>query len=123
MDLVGKHGRVRTVPMPTWVKVAIDTWTNPAGVVDGYLFRSINRGGQVLGNLLSEKVVWQMLRPYAAAAGVSKPTRSTFDGQNGWRFETHHPRQTTRSSCSFSLVTCRTVSTGSLHALSAPESS
>jgi hypothetical protein len=23
VDLVGKHGRVRTVPMPTWVKVAI----------------------------------------------------------------------------------------------------
>jgi site-specific recombinase XerD len=24
VDLLGKHGRVRTVPMPTWVKVAID---------------------------------------------------------------------------------------------------
>ena len=24
VDLVGKHGRVRTVPMPTWVKKAID---------------------------------------------------------------------------------------------------
>jgi site-specific recombinase XerC len=39
VDLVGKHGRVRTVPMPTWVKVAIDTWTSPAGVLDGYVFR------------------------------------------------------------------------------------
>ena len=29
VDLVGKHGRVRTVPMPTWVKVAIDAWTRP----------------------------------------------------------------------------------------------
>jgi hypothetical protein len=37
VDLVGKHGRVRTVPMPTWVKVAIDRWTTPAGVVDGYV--------------------------------------------------------------------------------------
>src|ERR1022692_1550780 len=26
VDLVGKHGRVRTAPMPTWVKVAIDAW-------------------------------------------------------------------------------------------------
>jgi site-specific recombinase XerD len=25
VDLLGKHGRVRTVPMPVWVKVAIDT--------------------------------------------------------------------------------------------------
>ena len=68
--IVGKHGRVLTVPMPTWVKVAIDTWTSPADVVDGYVFRSVNRGDQVQGNVLSEKVVWQMLRPYAAAAGV-----------------------------------------------------
>src|SRR5258705_1294550 len=28
VDLLGKHGRVRTIPMPTWVKVAIDAWTS-----------------------------------------------------------------------------------------------
>src|ERR1039457_3834444 len=70
VDLFGKHGRVRTVPMPVWVKVAIDAWTAPAGVVDGYVFRPVNRGDQVQGDVLSEKVVWQMLRPYATAAGV-----------------------------------------------------
>jgi len=32
VDLVGKHGRVRTIPMPTWVKVAIDAWTSAAGL-------------------------------------------------------------------------------------------
>ena len=37
VDLVGKHGRVRTAPMPTWVKVATDAWTGPAGVADGHL--------------------------------------------------------------------------------------
>src|SRR5881397_1662455 len=46
VDLVGKHGRVRTVPMPTWVKVAIDGWTSEVGVTEGYLFRPINRGDQ-----------------------------------------------------------------------------
>ena len=55
--------------MPTWVKVAIDAWTGPAGVMDGHVFR-FNRGDQVAGDVLSEKVVWQMLLPYAAAAGV-----------------------------------------------------
>jgi hypothetical protein len=35
VDMVGKHGRVRTVPMPTWVKVAIDAWTSAAAVGDG----------------------------------------------------------------------------------------
>src|SRR5664279_2006242 len=41
VDLVGKHGRVRTVPMPTWVKVAIDAWTSVAEVADGYVFRPV----------------------------------------------------------------------------------
>ena len=35
VDLRGKHGRVRTIPMPPWVKVATDAWTTAAGVVDG----------------------------------------------------------------------------------------
>ena len=26
VDLVGKHGRVRTVPMPSWAKAALDGW-------------------------------------------------------------------------------------------------
>jgi integrase len=41
-----------------------------SGVVDGYAFRPVLRGDQVQGEVLSEKVVWQMLRPYARAAGV-----------------------------------------------------
>jgi len=71
VDLYGKHGRVRTIPMPVWVKVAVDAWTAPADVVDGYVFRPVIRGDQVRGEMLSEKVVWQMLRPYAKAAGVA----------------------------------------------------
>jgi len=59
VDLVGKHGRVRTVPMPTWTKNAIDAWTSSAEIVEGYLFRPITRGDHVCGDRLSEKVVWQ----------------------------------------------------------------
>jgi site-specific recombinase XerD len=70
VDLVGKHGRVRTIPMPTWVKVAQDAWTVAAGVADGYIFRPVNRAGRAQGVCLSEKVVWQLLQPYATAAGV-----------------------------------------------------
>jgi integrase len=70
VDLVGKHGRVRTVPMPTWVKVAVDAWTSAANVGDGHVFRTVTRGGRVQASALSEKVVWQLLQGYAAAAGV-----------------------------------------------------
>jgi site-specific recombinase XerD len=74
VDLVGKHGRVRTAPMPAWVKVAIDAWTSPAGVFDGHVFRPVSRAGAVTGERLGEKVVWQMLRLYAAEVGVPDTT-------------------------------------------------
>jgi len=70
VDLVGKHGRVRTIPMPTWVKSAIDAWTSAAEVTEGHVLRPVNRGDQITGERLTEKVVWQLLQPYAAAAGV-----------------------------------------------------
>src|SRR5713101_1311499 len=58
VDLVGKHGRVRTAPRPTWVKVATDAWTCAAGVTVGYVFRPVNRADRVTGEALGEKVVW-----------------------------------------------------------------
>jgi site-specific recombinase XerD len=70
VDLVGKHGRVRTAPMPAWVKVAIDAWTSPVAIATGHVFRPVSRVGAVTGERLGEKVVWQMLRQYAAEAGV-----------------------------------------------------
>ncbi len=71
VDLVGKQGRVRTVPMPVWVKSAIDAWTSEVGITEGYVFRPVNRGDQMSGKRISEKVAWQMLKSYAAAVGLS----------------------------------------------------
>jgi site-specific recombinase XerD len=70
VDLVGKHGRVRTIPIPTWVKVAIDAWTFAAGLTEGHVLRPVNHGDQITADRLTEKVVWQLLQPYATAAGV-----------------------------------------------------
>jgi site-specific recombinase XerD len=70
VDLRGKHGRVRTAPMPAWVKVAIDAWTSAGGIAGGHVFRAVNRSDRVGSNRLGEKVVWQMLRQYAAQAGI-----------------------------------------------------
>src|SRR3981189_901449 len=43
VDLRGKHGRIRTAPVPTWVKLAIDSWTSASGVAEGHIFRPVNR--------------------------------------------------------------------------------
>lgn len=70
VDLVGKHGRIRTAPMPTWVKVAIDAWTSATAVADGFFFRPVNRADRVAGERLGEKVIWQMIQQYAEAGDL-----------------------------------------------------
>ena len=69
-DLNGKHGRIRTVPIPTWVKVAVDAWTLAGRIETGLVFRPINRGSKVWGQRITEKVVWQLLRQYASDVGL-----------------------------------------------------
>jgi len=56
--------------MPTSVKIGIDAWTAAAAVSDGQMFRPVNRADHVSGGVLSEKVVWQLIKPYAETAGV-----------------------------------------------------
>jgi integrase len=70
VDLLGKHGRIRTVPLPAWVKVAIDAWTSAISVADGHVFRPVNRADRISIQRLGEKAIWQMLRQYARAVGV-----------------------------------------------------
>ncbi|MGD0578742.1 MAG: site-specific integrase [Bryobacteraceae bacterium] len=53
------------------LKELAPTYSGPAaGVVDGHLLRCINRGERVCTERMSEKVVWRLLQPYTAAAGV-----------------------------------------------------
>src|SRR6185503_9119140 len=43
VDLVGKGGHVRTVPMPAWVKDAVDRWRQSAKVTACQIFRAVSR--------------------------------------------------------------------------------
>ncbi len=66
VDLLGKGGHIRSVPVPGWVKRAIDVWTAAAGIESDRLFRCVTKLGQVWGNGITEKVVWHVVRKYAA---------------------------------------------------------
>jgi integrase len=70
IDLFGKGGHVRTVPIPIWVKAAIDAWVAIADIHAGIIFRCVSRTGRVWGNRLSEKAVWWVVREYAKLAGI-----------------------------------------------------
>ena len=72
VDLVGKAGHVRTVPVPTWVKTAIDNWTSTAGIGEGRLFRAIRKNGVQWGRGVSQNVVWYVVKNCAKRAGIEK---------------------------------------------------
>jgi site-specific recombinase XerC len=47
VDLVGKGGHIRTVPMPNWVKFAVDRWMTEASRIAATEARSTPFGGKV----------------------------------------------------------------------------
>jgi site-specific recombinase XerD len=72
VDLIGKAGHMRTIPMPDWVKQVLDLWLTEAGITSGRLFRRVNRAGRVWGESMTEKVVWHVVREFAAKAAIDK---------------------------------------------------
>ena len=68
-DLVGKGGHMRTVPLPSWVKVAVDAWTRAAEVRSGILFRAIGKTGRIHGSGFTAKVIWSIVRDAALDCG------------------------------------------------------
>lgn len=71
-DLIGKAGHMRTIPMPDWVKAILDVWIKDAPLTSGRVFRWVNRAGRVWGESMTEKVVWHVVREFAAKAGIEK---------------------------------------------------
>jgi len=70
LDLVGKGGRVRTVPIPCWTKAAIDHWSEAAGIHSGLVFRRIRKGGSLAGDSMTSQAIYNALQEYAAPLGI-----------------------------------------------------
>ena len=70
VDLIGKGGHIRTVPIPEWVKAALDQWTASARVVEGRIFRAVARTGKVWGKCTSQNVVWYVVKSCCERAGL-----------------------------------------------------
>jgi len=72
VDLLGKGKRVRTAPIPPFVKVAIDAWTAAAGISEGPLFRRVRRREhpEKTPTALSERMIWHNVTKYARQAGL-----------------------------------------------------
>jgi len=72
VDLIGKGGHIRTVPIPHWVKTALDDWTTAAGITQGKLFRAVARTGKTWGNGISQNVVWYVVKGCCERAGLQR---------------------------------------------------
>src|SRR5215469_1790445 len=70
VDLIGKGGHIRTVPIPNWVKAAFDNWTRAANVKEGKVFRAVAGKGKVWGSGISQNVVWYVVRTCCQRAGL-----------------------------------------------------
>src|ERR1700747_2281617 len=70
VDLVGKGGHIRTVPIPLWVKAALDEWTKAAGGSEGRIFRAVARTDKLWGDGISQNVVWYVVKGCCEKAGI-----------------------------------------------------
>ena len=70
VDLIGKGGHIRTVPIPLWVKAALDQWMVAAGVSEGRIFRAVARTGKTWGRGISQNVVWYVVKTCCERAGL-----------------------------------------------------
>lgn len=71
VDLIGKRNKVRSVPMPSWAKAAVNAWCSVAGIKSGPVFLSIRRGGHVQQDAMTAQAVRDTVADYAQQVGVN----------------------------------------------------
>lgn len=72
VDLSGKGGHVRTVPVPDWVYRELRAWTEAAGITTGKAFRCVSSADKAWGDGVTEKLAWHVVKEFAEKTGVSK---------------------------------------------------
>ena len=72
VDLVGKGGHIRTVPVPDWVRAELDDWLAAVAIDRGRLFRRVNKVGRTWGDGMTVKAVWHIVKESARSIGVAK---------------------------------------------------
>jgi integrase len=69
VDMVGKGGRLRTVPVPGWCKALLDDWLRDSGVAGGKVFRRVSKSGARQDAGVTTDVVWYAVKRYAKQVG------------------------------------------------------
>lgn len=75
-------GRVRSIGIPPWVKIALDSWAQASGVSSGRIFRALNKDGQLAGRVktkgggwadgnLTPQAIYYVVEEYAKQGGYT----------------------------------------------------
>lgn len=70
MNLRGKGGRVRTVPLPEWCVVPLNAWIGLAGITSGPVWLRVFRSGAVGRRGLGEHRIHTLVQEHGARIGV-----------------------------------------------------
>jgi site-specific recombinase XerD len=81
-DLVGKGKHIRTVPVPSWAKHAVDEWAAAAGTNGGVVFRRVSRLDKIWGVGITPKTIWHVVKGAAKRADIKNPAPAL--GQEAW---------------------------------------
>src|SRR5260370_25709623 len=66
VNLRGKAGHIRTIPVPNWVTGLVNDWTTAAGINAGSLFRRVSSAGKGWGQAGTGRLGRQLVKNFAA---------------------------------------------------------
>ena len=72
VDITGKRNKVRSVPMPSWTKQAIDEYATAAELTEGIVFCPINKGGRIANDGMSEQAIYNLVVEYGQLLSLTK---------------------------------------------------
>jgi site-specific recombinase XerD len=72
VDIVGKGNRVRTIPIPSWVKLAIDEWASSSNLTSGLVFQSIHKGGYIKHESMTPQAIRDVVNFYGNEIGIKE---------------------------------------------------
>jgi site-specific recombinase XerD len=88
VDIVGKRNKVRSVPLPSWVKLAIDEWAEAADISgkrewgrvepnsSTRVFRSLRKSDKLNGESMTSQAIYDVVRHYADECGFGPSASS-----------------------------------------------
>jgi site-specific recombinase XerD len=65
VDIVGKRDKMRTIPMPSWAKSAVDVWKTTSHLEAGFVFRRVNKGDKIMGESITPQAIRDIVNGYA----------------------------------------------------------